>query len=179
MNLCTDSNLHWPTKAACVLVNLRHARRNITIPSVRSLPKTVPTSNQLTVVIKRGQNHQHHCNTVVPPRTDGPSCPVTSFKLYTEQRTRLLGPALPLYGHNDGRFLTLRCLSRVIKLAVPSTANAARFAPHSFRIGAATTAAATGCTAEEIRLPGRWRSNAFFVQRQRQQKIPPHFESKL
>ena len=36
-----------------------------------------------------------------------------------------------------------------------------RFTPHSFRIGAATYAASTGVPSEQIKVMGRWRSNAF------------------
>jgi hypothetical protein len=82
-------------------------------------------------------------------------CVVRSARNYISLRPPN-GSNLPFFVYKDGTFLTRQRLSAVIhKLLGPT------FKSHSFRIGAATTAAEAGFPVDTIRKLGRWKSNAY------------------
>ncbi len=67
-----------------------------------------------------------------------------------------------MFCHIDGQPLTRYQFQAVLRKALQQCGiKADSFGTHSFRIGAATTAALNGVPAEEIKKMGRWRSNAF------------------
>ena len=68
----------------------------------------------------------------------------------------------PLFRYEDGRPLTYAALVREIRAALGAAGlNAALFAGHRFRIGAATSAAAAGVEDALIKILGRWQSSAY------------------
>ena len=79
---------------------------------------------------------------IIIGRTGGPLCPVAAILAYTVRR----GPSTgPLFRFQDGRPLT--CQRFVVRLREVLQAiglQPEKYADHSFRIGAATTAAAQG-----------------------------------
>ena len=86
-------------------------------------------------------------------------CPVTLLKVYFAMRSGCKGQ---LFMHFDNTPLTRFQFSAVLKkslsfLGIPN----ARYGSHSFRIGAATSAAMRGVPHEQIQLMGRWKSNAY------------------
>ena len=97
------------------------------------------------------------CYILIPEAVSSLLCPVHAVLAYLAVRPKL-GSAF--FCRFDGNSVTRReftanlrkCLSF---LDLP----ASRFASHSFRIGAATSAAMAGCTAEEIKKMGRWSSD--------------------
>lgn len=86
-------------------------------------------------------------------------CPVRYLEAFLEVRPRLKGP---LFCHFGGAPLTryqfssmLQRVLRVLKV------DYSRYKTHSFRIGAASAAAAAGHSAEVIQTAGRWKSNVY------------------
>ncbi|XP_063775997.1 uncharacterized protein LOC134912640 [Pseudophryne corroboree] len=86
-------------------------------------------------------------------------CPVSLARIYLKTRSDVPGPGLQ---HLDGmpvtqfqfRWVMERC---ICTMGLPVS----RYGTHSFRIGAATTAAAEGCSSGQIRALGRWKSDVF------------------
>ena len=92
-------------------------------------------------------------------RTDSCLCPVAGVLAYMVLRGS--GPG-PLFRFNDGRPLTRQRLVAAVRAALAESGREPRdYAGHSFRIGAATTAAACGLSAELIKTLGRWKSCAY------------------
>ena len=68
----------------------------------------------------------------------------------------------PLYKHKNGKCLTRPEVSRLIKKAVRKNGiNPKQYSCHSFRISAASTAAAAGISDSMITSLGRWRSECY------------------
>ena len=74
----------------------------------------------------------------------------------------------PLFAHQDGRPLSCPGLVRAVRSALGSALVSAgvdtsrySYSGHSFRIGAATTAAQAGLQGSLIQTLGRWKSSAF------------------
>ena len=83
-------------------------------------------------------------------------CPVTAMLNYLVVRGKQQGP---LFMFRDGRFLTRERLVTAIRVALQKARlDCAKYCGHSFRIGAATTAASRGMV---IKTLGRWRSLAY------------------
>lgn len=96
-------------------------------------------------------------------------CPVSSMLAYLLMRGRQAGP---LFIFKDGRPLTRQRFVQAVRDALQAAGvQADRYAGHSFRIGAATTAAARGIEDSVIRTLGRWKSLAYleYVKIPRQQ----------
>ena len=86
-------------------------------------------------------------------------CPVRAAKVYMEQRGLEEGYFLM---HADTSPLTKYQFWRMTDLALQKVGvQGLRFGTHSFRIGAASTAAALGYSPEEIKRLGRWSSNSY------------------
>ena len=70
----------------------------------------------------------------------------------------------PFFTFEDGRWLTReRFVSEVRKALTELGYNCSLYAGHSFRIGAATTAAQRGVQDSLIKTLGRWESTAYMV----------------
>ena len=83
-------------------------------------------------------------------------CPVVALKQYLNVQRRNMGP---LYVFESGSYLTRQSLSKVLKSLWGK--NEGLLSTHSFRIGAATTAAASGLPDSLIKGLGRWSSDCF------------------
>lgn len=94
-------------------------------------------------------------------KTDNQLCPVAAMIDYLAIRGGDLGPLLRF---QDGRPLTRSRLVTQVRTAL-SQANIpvdkSKFSGHSFRIGAATTAAERGMEDSLIKMLGRWESGAY------------------
>ena len=97
--------------------------------------------------------------TVYLGRTDGAICPVAASLAYMVSR----GPAAgPFFTFGDGRCLTRERFVKAVRDALQrSGVDSSRYAGHSFRIGAATTAANRGIQDSLIKVLGRWESSAY------------------
>lgn len=94
-------------------------------------------------------------------RTDRDLCPVGAVAAYLAVRGRDPGPFFRFIG---GKPLTRVALVRRVREALqPSGVDVSKYSGHSFRIGAATAAAAVGIEDSLIKTLGRWRSSAYQV----------------
>lgn len=92
---------------------------------------------------------------------DGPICPVKSILHYLALRGSSPGP---LFLFSDGTPLSRVRLVRAVRSALEESGiRADGFNGHSFRIGAATAAAAAGLEDSLIQQLGRWKSDAFLA----------------
>ena len=74
----------------------------------------------------------------------------------------LRGPAAgPLFINRDGSPLTRNAVSASIQSMLKTAGIPGQFSGHSFRIGAATTAAEKGVADHMIKMLGRWSSDAY------------------
>lgn len=86
-------------------------------------------------------------------------CPVVAMDKYLQMRPRKEGP---LFCHANGCPLTRYQFQAVLAKALTSSgAVPSEYGTHSFRIGAATTAALNGFAPDKIKEMGRWRSEAY------------------
>ena len=85
-----------------------------------------------------------------------PLCPVAALSRYMNSNSSKSGP---LFKFSGGRFLTRKGLMRILNLIKPEGIK--NMSTHSFRIGAATTAAAAGYPKWAIQALGRWSSNCY------------------
>lgn len=92
-------------------------------------------------------------------RTFNSLCPVIAMLKYLEVRGVDDGP---LFRRSDGSPLHRDMLVSQVKLALEQAGlDPSHYAGHSFRIGAATTAAACGLSDATIQMLGRWKSDSF------------------
>ena len=88
-------------------------------------------------------------------------CPVAAVLDYMVRRGSGAGP---LFQFSDGRFLTRARFVTAVRSALSQAGLAAHmYSGHSFRIGAATTAALCGMQDSLIKTLGRWQSSAYTV----------------
>lgn len=94
-------------------------------------------------------------------------CAVRALMCYLHRRG---GDAGPLFRHTTGVPLTRSTLTAWLRSAVARAGLEGNFSGHSFRIGAATSAAAAGIPDHLIKTLGRWFSNAYqlYIQTPRQ-----------
>ena len=86
-------------------------------------------------------------------------CPVSAMLAYLAAR---LGREGPLFYYANGAYLTKEYFIKPVREAPNTLGYVNRsFAGHSFRIGAATTAAEAGIDEATIKALGRWRSEPY------------------
>ena len=94
-------------------------------------------------------------------KTGGIICPVAAVLAYMAARGSTNGP---FFKFRDGKPLTKARFTGLIREALKAVGlPQEQFAGHSFRIGAATTAAKAGIEDSTIRMMGRWNSAAFLA----------------
>ncbi len=92
-------------------------------------------------------------------KTDEELCPVSALLAYLAIRGNESGP---LFRLNDGRYLTKEIFIAKVRAALSVLGlDSSTYAGHSFRIGAATTAAEIGIEDSVIKMLGRWDSSAY------------------
>lgn len=93
--------------------------------------------------------------------TDSNLCPHKSLMQYLRIRKHD-SPSQPLFSFMDGVPVSRQFFTDQLRLALSfCNLNLHHYQTHSFRIGAATTAAARGFSELQIQHMGRWKSNAF------------------
>ena len=93
--------------------------------------------------------------------TGCPLCPVTACSAYTAVREPTAGP---FFIQGDGTPLSKGSFVQQVKALVSDVGlDASLYSGHSFRIGAATSAAQAGIQDSTIQALGRWSSGAFLT----------------
>ena len=91
--------------------------------------------------------------------TQNDICPIAAMLSYLAARGPQPGP---LFQHRDGSPVTRQRFVELFRCKLAQAGvNYKQFAGHSFRIGAATTAAAKGLSENTIQTLGRWASEAY------------------
>ena len=94
-------------------------------------------------------------------RTNNDLCPIAAMMAYLAIRGDSEGP---LFRFRSGQPLTHeRFVAKVREALSSSGTDQSKYAGHSFRIGAATTAAQCGIADSTIQLLGRWESTAYLL----------------
>ena len=109
---------------------------------------------QINIKASKTDPFRHGCLIRLAP-TNSLLCPTTAIFNYLNVHPTNTGP---FFTYADGSYLTRRRLNKIIKAALPTTHP---ISSHSFRIGAATTAASAGFPRWLIQHLGRWNSNCF------------------
>ena len=119
---------------------------------------TNPTMMQ--VQIKGSKTDQLRQGTaVVIGKTDCKLCPIAAMITFLKARGTAPGP---LFCNQDQSPLTRpQLVARLREVLARAGLDPANFCGHSFRVGAATTAAARGVEDSTIQTLGRWRSESF------------------
>ena len=122
----------------------------------------------IAVKIKRSKTDQFGKGvTIYLGKTDRDLCPVSALLHYLANRP--LGEG-PLFLLQNGRFLSKDLFVQKVRQALMAGGiDSSTYSGHSFRIGAATTAAACGIEDSLIKTLGRWTSSAY----QLYVKVPP------
>lgn len=122
------------------------------------LPKRDP--NYCTLVLRKFKHSgSQGPQTITFKRQSSRICPVHTVRKYLKLRGGQMGP---LFIWQGGKPLLRRQFDARLKTVLNFCGySTTLYRGHSFRIGAATEAAARGCSDAQIRNLGRWRSDAF------------------
>ena len=124
----------------------------------------------VAVTLKRSKTDPFRLGvTLFLGKTGDVVCPVKSLASYLAMRHKGHGP---LFVFQDGSYLTRPKLVSALKEALTSIGiDHGQYNGHSFRIGAATTAAQRGIPDSTIQMLGRWQSAAYlrYIQTPRSQ----------
>ena len=133
---------------------------HLTETDVSLLPKNAP--QYMLIRIKSSKTDPfRQGQTIVIGRSHSHVCPISAMKAHLAVKEPSLDLG-PLFKYTNGSPLTRDKLTREIRTLLPMGGlNSSEFAGHSFRIGAATTAAAAHLPPWLIKVLGRWSSDCF------------------
>lgn len=116
----------------------------------------------ITIHLRRSKTDQFSKGThIYLGRTQSTLCPVAAMLAYLVIRPSTAGP---LFIFQNGSPLTRKKLVDHLRQAISQLGlDASGYSGHSFRIGAASTAATVGINDSAIQLLGRWKSPAFLA----------------
>ena len=86
---------------------------------------------------------------------------VCPYRALLEHLQYCHNPNVPLFSFSYGSYLTRQTLSDILKSLLPPSYDQRAYSSHSFRIGAATSAASKQTPVWLIKALGRWSSNCF------------------
>ena len=167
-----DILMLWAAAVLCFFGFFRSGE--ITVPSQNSFDSRkhlswgdIAVDNQLhptmlKVKLKQSKTDQFGKGVeVYVGRTSCPLCPVAGVLAYMASRGSQEGA---FFKFKNGQPLTKAKFTQQVRIALQAAGlPCLNFAGHSFRIGAATTAAKAGVEDSVIRTLGRWNSAAFLV----------------
>ena len=165
-----DTKLLWAASALCFFAFLRVGE--MTVPGDTAFDPAIHLSiNDLAVdnsqhpkwvrvSIKQSKTDPFRRGVdVFVGRSSSPLCPVAAVLDYLCLRGMEAGP---LFSFQDGRPLTRPRFATAVRAALSDAGHdASKYCTHSFRIGAATTAASKGIEDSVIQALGRWGSLAY------------------
>ena len=175
-----DRTMFWAASALAFFGFLRSSE--YTAPTVKSYHRK-STLQRSDITIERTRMIVHVKASKTDPfregmslsiaRTGSSMCPVRAIKKYCQVRPNMAGP---LFCTSTGQYLTQAMMSRLVKNTLKANnINSDRYSSHSFRIGAATTAASAGIPDWTIKTLGRWSSDCY----QRYIRLPLHTLSSI
>lgn len=127
---------------------------------------TLPSMLQVTLKSSKTDPFRKGVNIYVG-KTDNFLCPVSALLKYFALRGDRPGM---LFKFEDNSLLTKSKFTQHLRILLDRAGiDGSQYAGHSFRIGAASTAAAKGVEDSLIQTLGRWKSNAYLVY----VRIPP------
>lgn len=120
----------------------------------------LPHLNVIEIFLPHSKNDQDGLGiTLCIPATSNVTCPVKAFLAYSAIRPNFPGLFFRhLSGSNVSRYQFLAVLKKALSSA---GVNSSLYKSHSFRIGAATSAALAGLSGDEVSFCGRWKSNSY------------------
>lgn len=121
------------------------------------------SGKSLEIIFPHFKHHHGQSSThVVSAHLQQPHhCPVTAVQTYLELRKHEREDQ-PLFSFMDGSAISRNIFTNQLKLSLKwAGLNLQHYKSHSFRIGAATTAAMRGIPESDIQTMGRWKSEAF------------------
>lgn len=165
-----DGRMLWAAAALCFFGFLRSGE--ITVPSDTAFSDAshltfkdvavdkLMTPTMLKIHLKASKTDPFRMGVdVIVGSTGDPLCPVTAVLEFLRARGAKGGP---LFRFQDGRPLTrTRFVERVREALQKAGIDSRHYSGHSFRIGAATTAAQEGVEDSTIKMLGRWKSSAY------------------
>ena len=167
-----DRALLWAACSFCFFGSFRAGE--ITVPSLSSFDpsrhlswsdvridsRTHPTIFRLQLKVSKCDQFGRGI-AIYLGKTGDSLCPVSAGLAYMALHTSTSGP---FFSFEDGSALTKgRFVAKVRELLQEAGLDPALYSGHSFRIGAATSAAQAGLEDSTIRVLGRWSSPAFLV----------------
>ena len=143
-------------------------RYHLTIRDLTFMPQHSPKYLLVRLKVSKTDPFRQG-QTIVIGRTHSNLCPISAMLAYLDIRNPLSDTG-PLFTYESGSFLTRDKLTKETRLLISKGGLASNeFAGHSFRIGAATTAASANLPPWLIKVLGRWSSDCF----ERYIKTPP------
>ena len=141
---------------------------HLTLSDLVFMPKSSPIYMLVRLKVSKTDPFRKG-QTVVIGRANSKLCPISAMLAYVESRTPFPNSG-PLFTFQSGSFLTRgKFTSETRDLLSKGGLDSSEFAGHSFRIGAATTAASANLPPWLIKVLGRWSSDCF----ERYIKTPP------
>lgn len=167
-----DNIMLWAACCTCFFGFLRSGE--VTVPSMNSYDKDIHLSVgdvllvspqspvAVQVFIKASKTDPFRKGVkVYLGSTSNSLCPVAAVAAYMAVRGMKPGP---FFKFKDGKPLSRESLVKRIREALAASGfDATQYSGHSFRIGAATTAAAVGIEDSLIKTLGRWESSAYLL----------------
>jgi hypothetical protein len=128
-------------------------------PNALMFADVILVSDAFTITFRKFKHHKGPPVSINVPAANSPLCAVLALHQYVAIRGGAPGP---LFAFPDATPISPRLFSTYLSSSLAwCDLGGANIKPHSFRIGAATFAAARGYTSCQIKKMGRWNSNAF------------------
>lgn len=119
--------------------------------------------NSMTVLLKKSKTDPARLGVSIPIfQTDKHICPVKAMRTYLSHKSHQTLPDDPLFIDKNSQALTRNHFISLLRTVLNKQGiNASNFHGHSFRIGAATTAAKVRMEDHLIKTLGRWSSDCY------------------
>ncbi|XP_006818610.1 uncharacterized protein LOC102806526 [Saccoglossus kowalevskii] len=123
------------------------------------------SSDKVLLKLKTSKTDPLRKGTVLTLFKNNRFCPVTALQQYIAARKRSNyhnGPSDPLFISEDGLPLTRACFLHLLRSLLNTIGvDSSKYSGHSFRIGAASSAAHAGIQDHMIKTLGRWTSDTY------------------
>ena len=136
-----------------------HPSTHMTVSDLQADSLVSPTCFKVRIKCSKTDPFRAGCDIYVGRGVDS-VCPIVALGSYLSRRGSTPGP---LFLFSNSRPLTRQQLSSSVQAILHAAGYSGSYSGHSFRIGAATTAAARGVPDHLIKTLGRWSSDAYQV----------------